>query len=270
MAFGEAVGETGRFREAEAVAETEGPVGRGLKGDEVARRDVQRSDAGAGAEDEADDLAGIGEGETGAGFRGKGGMPAAEAALGDADGGNAGEEAEVAGDTEAAGVGVALAVDEEEIGPWGELFEGQGKGRDFSKGKEAGDVGKGDRAFDDALFDELEGRIGEDDGSGAGDTGAGGTPASTWTVDVGDIGCGYETNVPRTACENHIGGETPLEGDCRGRRDVPGVKSAQAHDCSIGASGKALEAPQKNAGGCLRQPPARTSRCGEPTITLRR
>ena len=213
MAPGEAVGKTGRFREAEAAAEAEGPVGGGFGGDEVAGGDVERGDAGPGAQDKADDLAGVLQGGAGAGFLRKSGMAAAEAALGDADRGNAEEEAEVAGDAKAAGVRVALAVDQEEVGPRSELFKGQGKSRDLPKGEEAGDVWKGDRGFDDALFNELEDRIREDDGSGAGEASAGSTPASTWTVDVGDIRGGDETDVLRATFEHDPVGEALLESD---------------------------------------------------------
>ncbi len=179
----------------------------------MAGGDVEGGDADAGAEDEADRLTAIDKRDAGAGFGREGSVLAAEAALGDADGRDAGEEAEVAGDTEAAGVRVALAISEEEVGRCSELFEGQGKGRGLPKGEESGDVGKGDRAFDDALFNELKGRIGEDDGSGAGEASAGSTPASAWTVDVGDIGGGHETDVPRAARENHVGSKALLDGD---------------------------------------------------------
>ncbi len=214
MSLGEAVGEAGGFGQAVATAEAEGPIGGGFEGDEVAAGDVEGSDAGAGAEDEADDLAVIDEGHAGASFRRDGAVHAAEPALGDADGGNAGEEAEVAGDAEAPRVGVTLAVDEEEVRLGGELLKGEAEGRRLAEGEEAGHVGKGDGALYHLLLDGFECGIGHHRGGGAREAGSRAAPAAARRVDVGDVSGGDEANVHRVAGAHDAPGEAALEGDC--------------------------------------------------------
>ena len=237
MAFGEAVGEAGGLGEAVAAAEAEGPFGGGFEGDEVAGGDVEWRDSGPRAEDEADDLPFVGEGDAGAGFGGERRVFAAKAALGDTYGGDGGEEADVGGDAEATGVGVALAIDEEKVRDHGELLEGPGEGGDFAEGEEAGDVGEGHRTLDDALFGDVEAGVSHEDGGGSGEAGAGGAPAAARAVDVGDVGGGDKAAIGGVAGADDSGGEAALEGDGFGGRQVPGVELSEAHVRSIDLGG---------------------------------
>jgi hypothetical protein len=95
-------------------------------------------------------------------------VPADEATLGDADGGEINHETDVTSEAEATRMGQSLPVDEKEVGSSSEPTEGGDQGWYLAEGEETGDVRKGDRGLDDDLFDEIEVWIGQQDDSGAG------------------------------------------------------------------------------------------------------
>src|SRR3989304_2753599 len=135
---------------------------------------------------------------------------------GGADGGEVQEEAEVAGDAEPSRVGVALAVDEEEVGGALQHLERLEEDGELAEGEEAGDVGEGYGGFDDVLLDGLQVRVGEEDDGGAGGV------APTAAAQEGEVaaGDGADIGLGRVAVE---------EGDGFGWGGGPGVQGADAH-----------------------------------------
>ncbi len=191
----------------------------------MANGDVDGGTVRAGAEDEADELGTVAEINGRAGARGRDGLFTDQAALGDADGGYVQEEAKVAGDAEAAGVGIAVAVDEEEVRHLAEAAEGAGQDWHLPEGQEAGDVGECDGGLDDLVLDDGEVGIGEEDDGGSSEGG----PASDGPVDEGDVGAGDEAGVGGPAFGDDAGGQADLDGDGLSGGDVPGMEAAQLH-----------------------------------------
>jgi hypothetical protein len=229
MAFGEAIGETGGFGEAVAAAEAEGPGSGGFEADKVAGGDVEGGDAGTGTEGEADDLVVVDEGDAGAGFGRERAVFAAEAALGDADGGDTGEEADVAGDAEAAGVRVSLAIDEKEVRPAGQALQGEADSGGLPEGEEAGHIGESNGTLGDGLLHDIKAGIGQQNGSRPRHAGPGDAPTPTRRVDVSHVGGGNEPHVPRVAFADGAGSEPLLAGGRIGGREVPGVQVQETH-----------------------------------------
>ncbi len=129
--------------------------------------DVDRGDAVAGAEDEADEVGAVRQIDAASHFRSRFVVLTDEAALGHAYGGDVQEEAEVAGEAEASRVGEAVAVDEEEVRRPLQLLEGAGEDGHLAEGEEAGDVGEGDGLVDEVVLDEAEVGVGEEDDGAA-------------------------------------------------------------------------------------------------------
>ena len=143
-----------------------------MEGDAVAHGHVHGGHGVAGAENEADERGAVAKlGGVAGGGAGRG-VLAGEPALGDADGRQVEEEAEVTGDAEAAGVRVAVAVYEDEVRGVFEALEGKGEQGDFAEGEEAGDIRECDGGLEDMVLDEAEVRVGEEDDGGAGEGGA--------------------------------------------------------------------------------------------------
>jgi len=62
----------------------------------------------------------------------------------------------MAGDAEAAGMGDALAVAQQQCRKVGQLFQGLEYRRNLPEGQQAGNVGEGGGHFSDALPDQLQ------------------------------------------------------------------------------------------------------------------
>ena len=195
----------------------------------MAGGDVEGGDAGTGAEGEADDLVLVDEGDAGAGFGRERAVFAAEAALGDADCGEAGQDADVAGDAEAAGMRVSLAIDEKEVRPAGQAFQNEAESGGLPKGEEAGHIGESNGTLDDGLLHDIKAGMGQQNGSRPRHAGPGGAPAPTRGVDVSHVGGGNEPHVPGVAFADDAGSEPLLAGGRIGGREVPGVQVQETH-----------------------------------------
>ncbi len=188
----------------------------------MADGDEHGGDAVAGAEDEPDSLASVAEIDSGAGLGRGVGVLAHEAALGDAYRGEVEEEAEVAGDAEAARVGEAVAVDEEEVGGPPQLLEGAGEDGDLAEGEEAGDVGEGDGLLDDVPLDQREVGVGEE-----GDGGNCGVASTALTLES-DVAASDEPRFAGPALGDDLGRESNLDLLGLGDGDAPGVELAES------------------------------------------
>ena len=178
----QAVGEAGGFRQAVLV---EGGLDRGDGGreiDAVADGDEEGAAAGLAAHHGADNLALVLERRPIAGQWPGLGEAAEQARLGDADGRQIQEHAQVAGEAEAPGMGQALAVDHDEIGRLVQHGQGSQGYRDLAEGEKAGAVGEGRGPGGLRALEELKGPGIEADGSREGDLAA---PAEV-DVDAGD------------------------------------------------------------------------------------
>ena len=83
-------------------------------------------------------------------------MAADEALFCDADGGQAGQHAQVAGDAESARMGQALAVADEQVRQAFEFLQCRENRRRFPKGKQSRHVGKAGRQGDEGLLTEFQ------------------------------------------------------------------------------------------------------------------
>ena len=158
---------------------------------------------------------------------------AVEWALGAADGGAAEEEAEVGGEAEAAGMGGALAIEEDDVGAAAQFSEGGFEGGAFAEGEQAGDVGEGGFGFGGGDFEDFEvGETTDDDGGGeAGDgRGAGAGRAARFVGDVG-AGDGAEGGEVEWAVVAEQGAEALLDGDGVVVSQEPGMEVAEFHFC---------------------------------------
>ena len=238
-ALGELVGEAGGLGEAVASTEAEDPVGGFVEGDAMADGDVDGGDAVAGAEDEADEVGAVAQLGAASRFGRRDVMTAHEAALGDAYRRDVEEEAEVAGDAEAALVGEAVAVHEEEVRGALQLLEGASEDGDLAEGEEAGDIGEGYGLVDGVLLDEAEVGVGEED-DGAAAVGPFDPSTKLRTgfaqgrLGEGDVGAGDVAHPPRPAFRDDLRGEAGLDGDGLGGGDAPGVEVTESHGVIVG------------------------------------
>jgi hypothetical protein len=150
---------------------------------------------------------------------------AAKAALGDSDRRQIREQAEVAGDAEAARVCEAVAVDEQEVWLALQFRERLSQHGSLAERKETGDVGEGDGGFDYMMFDERQLGIRDENDGGASET----RLSPVRAVDEGDVGGGDVANVAWVAMRYHLRGELRLERDRLARAKIPGVKVAEEH-----------------------------------------
>jgi hypothetical protein len=178
-----------------------------VEADAVSDGDVYGGDAVAGAEDEADEVGAVAELGAASRFGRRVVVSTHEAALGDAYRRDVEEEAEVAGDAEAALVGEAVAVHEEEVRGALQLLEGAGEDGDLAEGEEAGDVGEGDGLVDGVLLDEAEVGVGEED------DGAAALRRAQGRLAEGDVCAGDVAYVARRALSDDLRGEAGLDGD---------------------------------------------------------
>ena len=162
----------------------------------------------------------------------------------------------MAGEAEAARVGEAVAIDEEEVRRPLQLLEGAGEDGHLAEGEEAGDVGEGDGLFDEVVLDEAEVGVGEeDDGASArrfgsaqgrlaeGDVGAGDPSTSLRAGSAqgrlaeGNVGAGDVAHpfgaVRGVALGDDLRGKAGLDGGRFGGGDAPGVEVTQLHGGSI-------------------------------------
>jgi len=234
----ELIRQTGGLRQPVAPAHPQYPLGGVLKADAVPDGDVDGGDAVAGAEDEADEVGAVPQLGAASGFRRGLFVAAYEATLGHAYGGDVQEEAQVAGDAEASGVGEAVAVDEEEVRRPLQLLEGAGEDGHLAEGEEAGDVGEGDGLVDEVVLDEAEVGVGEED-----DGAAAVRPfnSARGRFAEGDVGAGDVADpfgaIPGVAFGGDLGGEAGLDGGRLGGGDAPGVEVTQSHGGSIAVWG---------------------------------
>src|SRR5690606_16668989 len=92
----------------------------------------------------ADDLVLVDQRRGGAALLAQPAVPADVDGLGAADGGQVEEHAAVAGEAEAAGVRVAVAVDDDDVGLPAEALPRGGDGGQLAEAEQAGDVGERD------------------------------------------------------------------------------------------------------------------------------
>lgn len=151
------MGQVAGFWESIADGASQNQFAGGLEIDEMAHTHIQRADQGPGAEHHAEAFIFVTERDPGTSFETGFGMGAEEAALGAADGRQVAEDADVAGDAETAWVGEALSIAEQHVGLLAELAEGCEQGGSFTKGKKTGDVGEGQPALGELMFDQFMG-----------------------------------------------------------------------------------------------------------------
>ena len=209
----------------------------------MAYGDVHGCNGVAGAEDEADELRAVAKlGGVAGGGAGRG-VLAGEPAFGHADGRQVEEESQVAGNAEAPGVRVAVAVDEDEVRGVFEALEGEGEQGDFAESEEAGDIGEGDGGLEDVVLDEMEVRVGEDNDGGAGEALRHAGSAARFQLlrvsglraDEGDVGGGYEADACGIAGGDDARGEAGLDGGGLPGGEGPGVEGAETHGDIVAA-----------------------------------
>jgi hypothetical protein len=122
----------------------------------------------------------------------------------------------VAGETEAARVGVAVAVAEQRVGPAAQLAQRRGR---LAERQQAGNVGKAQRAQHGLLLDDRA--LPHVPQHSTGDAGA--PVAGEGDGDPGDA-----SQRPARALEAHPAGELALDLDRPCGRHVPAVRSAEA------------------------------------------
>ena len=210
------------FEDAVMADEFAGGAEGGGHGDLVAGGDVEGFDAVAGAEDPADVLAIMFELHGGAGAGAGRAMGAAQAGLGAADRGAIEPEAEMGRGAEAARMGEAVAVDEEEIGDALEFAQRAEDDGGLAEGEKAGDVGEGGGKRRARGLDEFPAGPAEDGDDGVAVDGA----ALVGDVDAGDEHVGFQGEV---ACEVEGGGEAVLEFAGGGDGAGPGVEVGDVH-----------------------------------------
>ncbi len=110
--------------------------------DPVADRDEERAAAGLGAQHRTHDLAFVLERRPVASSRSRLGVAAEQARLGNTDGRQVQQHAQMAGEPEPPGMGEALAVHHEEIGGQGEQPQGRDGHRHLAEGKKARAIGE--------------------------------------------------------------------------------------------------------------------------------
>ena len=205
----------------------------------MANGDVDRGDAIAGAEDEADEVGAVGQLGAASDFQRGLFVLTDEAALGDAYGGDVQEEAKVAGEAEAARVGEAVAIDEKEVRRPLQLLEGAGEDWHLAEGEEAGDVGEGDGLVYEVVLDEAEVGVGEEDDGAVAVRPFDAAPGRLAEGDVcaGDVPHPFEA-VLGVAFGDDLGGEAGLDGGRPGGGDAPGVEVTQSHGGSIARWGE--------------------------------
>jgi len=149
------VGRAGGFRQPVAFAALENDVHRGGQADPVADGDEQRPHPGPGAQHHADGLAAVLEGGRVALVRPRLRVGAHQPALGGADGGQAGEHAQMTSQAEAPRVGDALGVTDHQIRDRGELLQRCHDRRHFPERQVAGHIRKVDPAAHRDLLEQL-------------------------------------------------------------------------------------------------------------------
>ncbi len=217
-----------------------------MKADAVSNGDVDRGDAIAGAEDEADEVGAVPQPGAASGLRRGLAVAAEEAALGDAYGGHVQQESQVTGDAEASRVGEAVAVDEEEVRRPLQLLEGAGEDGHLAEGEEAGDVGEGDGLVDEVMLDEVKvGVREEDDGATAVRPfdSAQDRPfdSAQGRLAEGDVGAGDVAHVLGVTLCDDLRGEAGLDGGRFDGGNAPGVEVTQSHGGSIALVGENRE-----------------------------
>jgi hypothetical protein len=120
----------------------------------MARRDIDLLHALPGAQDTADPFPVVQEIRTAARFPTGSTRLSNQTRLGTTDRRDIKQDAEVTGEAEAPRVGVALAIDDEEIDRPADLRKGMPEHRHFSKREEPGHVRKRERALLDRHFEQ--------------------------------------------------------------------------------------------------------------------
>lgn len=149
------VGKPGRFREAITSGAGQDQLFRAPQVHFMADTDKDRFDIGSGADNTADALIFSKQWTDRAPGQSRFLELADKSAFGAANGWQAGEHADMAGDSETARMGDALTITEQDIRNTFQLAQGGDQGRGLTEGKQAWDIGKGQGAGGGLLFEDL-------------------------------------------------------------------------------------------------------------------
>lgn len=207
-----------------ATTEAEDPVGCFSQANAMANGDVQRRDVLPCAQYEPYHLSLIDELYGSAALRWRKCGFTAEPAFGDADRWDTGQQAEMTGDAEAARVGEAVAVDQNQFRLSSQLPECLRQQRCLAEGEQAGNVRERHGRLDHVRLGQIEGRIGEHDD---------GCARLCWPsvgpLDKRNVGGSHQADVPRVAFGDDLRRQLGLERHRFARRQVPTVKVTEDH-----------------------------------------
>jgi hypothetical protein len=213
---------------------------RGRQRDPVAHGHVHRTDVVPGAQGRADHLPAVAQRHEGATAASRLGVLSHQAALGAAEGGEIEQHAQVACQAEAARMGAAVAVAEEQVGPRTQPGQGLEQRRDLPKRQVAGHVGE-------ARQGPRPGRLHHGQALRL-QHHHGGEEHGTAAV-VGDVGARHQARLGGLVPGQHARAETLLPGPGLGHREVEGMRDprAQAGAAPEGAGRDRQSSPWKAA-----------------------